>query len=133
MQEVFENIIEKLRNADIRCPNFECWKNLNKDCGYCEEREIKVEGAIEIIKQVAAEYNNGWIPCSERLPEDGVGVLVCFEYFRYGNYNRMFRTVGVSYTYDGEWSGFVNGSSGWRDLTIFAWQPLPEPYQPKGE
>lgn len=70
----------------------------------------------------------GWIPCSERLPEDGVKVLVWFEYFRYGEYNRLFQTIGISYTYNGKWSGFVNDSSGWSELSIFAWQPLPEAY-----
>lgn len=72
-----------------------------------------------------------WIPCSERLPDDGENVLVWFEYFRYGDYNRLFQTTGISYVFDGEWSGFVNGSSGWSKLRIIAWLPLPEPY--KGE
>lgn len=70
----------------------------------------------------------GWIPCGERLPEDGVDVLVWFEYFRYGEYNRLFQAKGISYAFDGRWSGFVNGSTGWHQLRIIAWQPLPEDY-----
>lgn len=31
--------------------------------------------------------------------------------------------------FNGEWSVFVNGTSGWRDLRIIAWMPLPEPYK----
>ena len=77
------------------------------------------------------EYNGGWIPCSERLPDEGIDVLVWFEYYRFGNYNRLYQTIGISYTYNGKWSGFVNGTSGWRELRIIAWQPLPQP--PKGE
>ena len=73
-------------------------------------------------------YNGGWILCEDRLPEEGVKVLVWFEYFRYGEYNRLFQTIGISYTYNGQWSGFVNDSSGWDKLSILAWQPLPEPY-----
>lgn len=75
-------------------------------------------------------YGGGWIACEDRLPEDGIDVLVWYEYFRYGEYNRLFQTIGISYTYNGQWSGFVNDSSGWNQLSIFAWQPLPEPYRP---
>lgn len=74
-----------------------------------------------------------WISCSEQLPEDGTDVIVWFEYFRYGEYNRLFQTTGISYMYDGKWSGFVNGQSGWNQLSIIAWQPLPEPYNKNGE
>lgn len=70
-----------------------------------------------------------WIPCSERLPEDGVDVLTWFEYFRYGKYNRLFQTIGISYMYRGKWSGVVNGTSGWTQLRVIAWRPLPEPYK----
>lgn len=70
----------------------------------------------------------GWITCSERLPDDGVDVLVWYEYFRYGEYDRLFQTKGISYTFNGEWSGFVNGQSGWNQLRIIAWQPMPEDY-----
>lgn len=41
--------------------------------------------------------------------------------------------AGIGRTWRGEWSGFVNGSSGWRDLRIIAWQPLPEPYREEQE
>ena len=91
-----------------------------------------MEDVIEIVQEVAKEYGNGWIPCSERMPKDEEEVLVWFEYFRYGNYNCLFQRHGLSFTLNGEWSGFINGSSGWQQLKVIAWQPLPTPYQ-KGE
>ena len=71
-----------------------------------------------------------WIYCGDgkNLPEDGVDVLVWYEYFRYGEYNRLFQTTGISFVHNGKWSGFVNGQSGWNQLRIIAWQPTPEEY-----
>lgn len=83
--------------------------------------------------ETAPEYRGGWIRSEDRMPEEGEDVLVWFEYFRFGNYQRLFQTVGIGCTWRGEWSGFVNGSSGWRDLRIIAWQPLPEPYREEQE
>ena len=113
--------------------------DMNRDwCDdYCKEQPIETCTSCIIYKaiQKLAEYENkeesekiGWIPCSERLPEDYIDVLVWFEYYRYGNYNRLYQTKGISYRFQGEWSGFVNGTSGWRDLRIIAWQPLPPDY-----
>lgn len=71
-----------------------------------------------------------WRPASDPPKEDCKDVLVYFEYFRHGEYNRLFRTIGIGYAWEGEWSAFVNGQSGWRQLKILAWMPLPE--EPKG-
>lgn len=72
-----------------------------------QEAVIKaVEDACRIA--IAALERTRWIPCSERLPKDGEDVLCWYEYFRYGNYNRMFRTFGIGYQYYGTWSGEVS-------------------------
>lgn len=95
-----------------------------------------LQNAADTIEALAAkpavadmENGGGWISCEERLPEDGVDVLVWYEYFRYGDYNRLFQTTEISFAHNGKWSGFVNGQSGWNQLSIIAWQPLPEPYR----
>nr|DAM92276.1 MAG TPA: Protein of unknown function (DUF551) [Caudoviricetes sp.] len=65
-----------------------------------------------------------WIPCSERLPKDGQDVLCWYQYFRYGNYNRLWQTYGIGFQYNGNWGGEV--STG-RDTKVLFWMPLPEP------
>ena len=150
MNKEFEKILERLNEMIhpkqlyfCKYAKGEC-KHLDNDDKNCAE--CTVELAKEIVHEVAEEYistehincstdtstntsTNGWIPCSERLPDDGIDVLVWFEYYRFGNYNRLYKTIGISYTYNGKWSGFVNGTSGWTDLRIIAWQPLPQPYK----
>lgn len=65
-----------------------------------------------------------WIPCSERLPENGEYVLCWYEYFRYGDFNAMFAAYGIGYCYNGHWGGEVaNGTK----ARVLAWMPLPEP------
>lgn len=55
MQEVFEKIIEKFKKVgNIQFSSF-------------TKPLITVEDAIKIVEQVAAEYNNGWIPVEEWL------------------------------------------------------------------
>lgn len=87
--------------------------------------------AIEMaFKALEKQIDGGWIPCSSgQMPEDMEEVLVWFEYFRYGNYNRLCQRYGLSYTFKGEWSGFINGESGWHQWRIIAWQPLPAEYR----
>lgn len=109
MQEVFENIIEKLDEL-IDC---------NPIDGYEKGKNCAVSEAIEIVEQEAEQYNNGWIPCSERLPETSGFYLV----------STVTGVVGsVSYYIEQE-SRVMHTSLG----TAIAWQPLPEPYRTKEE
>lgn len=143
MQKVFEKIIKKLEEESFLTTN---------DDGETNELSIGVvdlKDAIEVVKQVAAEYNNGWIPCSERMPEPGEIVLVqqiySWEHFEEG----AVVTVGrLRPTEDGRvpyWE-FQYYRPDFRHGTIMDnaiicpgseyvthWQPLPEQYQTKGE
>ena len=58
---MIEKILERLekRRNDVVCID---------DDDYFLGKSNAFEEAIEIVQEVAKEYDNGWIPCSERLP-----------------------------------------------------------------
>ena len=82
--------------------------------------------AKEIVHEVAEEYNNGWIPCSERLPDKaGYEVLATLE----NSFGQ--RRVTIIFTGYGDES-FWHCNNKEYDLEawkVIAWQPLPELYK----
>ena len=94
--------------------------------GTDEDRE-KTEEAVNIAVALLQKPEQGWIPCSERLPED---VEVGEEYP-----NVIFCTQDESYT------GFYENCTGkwWTAdgdgvcYNVVAWMPLPEPWKEEQE
>lgn len=80
---------------------------------------------LRIIDAQQTVNNDGWNPVEEGLPEEGQKVLVWYEYSRYGEYNRMFKTYGIGWQFDGHWSGDMSGTK----ARCIAWRPLPERYK----
>ena len=81
----------------------------------------------EIAALVEAKENNcGWIPCSERLPDKSGWFLCTQEYHSLTNRKLIKVTTELVEFYDNKWRRTKN-------LVVTHWQPLPEPYQPKGE
>ena len=133
MQEVFEKIIEKLDEYEYEnLVEHDSEQSQHcKDAGDCKGMDCSLcvfNKAIEIVKQEAEQYNNGWIPCSERLPEvpEGTEDDDCPEFNV--TIKGASRAAILRCSSDGTWFdefGHV--------YPVIAWQPLPEPYQPKGE
>ena len=124
MQTVFEKIIEKLEEEKMSY--FLTIANTGDeklDCAY-EQVGDALDKAIEIVKQEAEQYNNGWISCSEQLPEDGMSVLVqdFDEYYEIGICEKRNGVIGIT---SGDWWTSANN--------YIAWQPLPQSFHPKGE
>lgn len=114
MNKAFEKIIEKLEEREVQA-----YAKTDTDAAYTAYRN-----AIEIVEQTAIEYNNGWIPCSERLPEEYT-VLCC------DKYGEMI--IGHPYFDEVSDTNYSSESDNEMMYNCVAWQPLPQPYQPKGK
>lgn len=112
-RQIEDGVIRAVRNLDIAVEKNELIKALKYDRG-----------------QYDKGYTDGyhadkWVNCADRLPDDGELVLVWFEYSATRPCYSLHQTVGTGYHFNGKWI-FVNGTSNWRDLKVYAWQPLPE-------
>ena len=117
MKEVFEKIIEKLDEL-IDC---------NPIDGYEKGRNCAVSEAIEIVKQAAADYNDGWIPCSERLPEEHKLYDITFKNSAgIHSDSAIYNPYLKRWLWDADETELVENE-------ILAWAEKREPYQPKGE
>lgn len=145
MNKAFEKILEILdEEREYSYADFDKYVN---NCSPCLDSEYDdffhrgLERSIKVIKEVAEEYNGGWIPCSERLPDehetmfaklkgtdkwdssmpekisDDVNVTVEFE-----DGTRKTKTM---HTIDGRWKTDINIVK----FKVIAWQPLPNPYK----
>ena len=122
---IFEKIRERLQEKKNRVyQNFEYLLDEGKEkLEMLSEVEVQTYfDAIDIINQVEAEYNNGWISVESELPEPYKKVLVLEEngeihLCRYHNESTRFY-------YDGsDWDIKLGCVTHWREL----------PQPPKGE
>ena len=110
MNKAFEKILDRLED-ELTSTKKKCYTNIDFDKGICKSQEI--------VQEVAEEYNNGWIPCSDRLPEECIEVLVSVKEIDGSFYTR------TSWVQDGVW--VIKKTP--LQPTVIAWQPLPEPYK----
>lgn len=79
-----------------------------------DDMRIECEKAVWMLLNCADEkINSGWIPVTERLPEEGQMVIACYP-------TDCGKRVMTAYYY--KECGFSCGIT-------YAWMPLPEPYE----
>lgn len=136
MQEVFSKIIEKLeeyRDENLVEHDSEMANHCKQDCNDVRDCTLCVwDKAIEIVKQEAEKFgtdtnvgSNGWIPCSEKLPELRQDVLVTVKYTGFMGMHGYWIKTGHMEAENDWWGDFAGGE-------VIAWQQLPQPYT-KGE
>ena len=76
--------------------------------------------AKQIVQEVAEEYKGGWIPCSERLPEEsGTYIVNAIE-------NSIIHVTFAKWMPRMKKWNLTGCRSYWK---VNAWQPLPEPFK----
>ena len=73
------------------------------------------------------QYNNGWISCSERLPEEAFGCLVTVMDCEPSTQTDFEKILPYFVGYDGETWNDADGKE--IPFEVIAWMPLPEPYK----
>ena len=133
MNEAFEKILEKLEELQNNL--------LSQTEGDADLQVGVINGVMysrKIVQEVAEEYNGGWIPCSERLPEESGYYLVTYHDLSDGNFLTKYDDTYVRRLHYQISDHFV----GWNypknvddraendcHKEVIAWQPLPEPYK----
>ena len=118
---VITNIAKKQGLIAIRIDQFAIMEDgqiiLLDDCG---------RAAYLDMNRFEVRWDNGWIPCSERLPEDEQEILFS---------TKTGRTHSGKYHDDGsanQWYSHRDKARAWNNV-VNAWKPLPEPYREDGE
>ena len=111
MNKAFDKILERLSNIHrvVKTDEDAEWNRA-------------IYKSTEIVQEVAGEYNDGWIPCSERLPEDDYICIVTVEYPNN-------ETVVQYGWFDKKRICWYVGMQEFRTSNVLAWQPLPDPYK----
>ena len=108
---------------------------------------VRLNDAIEIVKQEAERCNSWWILCSERFPDECVPVNVTYINRNPEPYYAKIKDVPFSATavyYNGKWYWYSSACVDYlteygkndfdlvdKDIDIIAWMELPSAYIPK--
>ena len=129
IQNSLDNFLKAITNEAIEIVKQEAekYEECYKDCGDCEaynKEKHHCPKFCKVIKETVKEIeenHNGWISCSERLPKYGE-VVMC-----------SCTNSGITISCITHKGVKPSKSVRFGQHSVIAWQPLPQPYQPKGE
>ena len=79
--------------------------------------QLAFDDAKEIVQEVAEEYNNGWIPCSEMLPDDFMSMAYLTTVK-----GHLYPEINYYCVANHKW--FSNEKTT-KEAKVIAWMPLP--------
>ena len=146
MKEFIDKLISRLEESLSKAEQeMNYYKELSEKDSSCEvfadahEKEYKAYfNAISIVNQLAEEYNNGWINDDVESPTENGKYIVYYRKWTDGNYLPKFdeTEIRILRYRNNDWVFPTYGDTeAEKDIhrEVLAWQPLPAPYQPKGE
>ena len=117
MNKEFDRIFDRLEERKKYFEAFNKKGRRKTDDIVKNATDIFYDEFVKIVQEVAEEYNDGWIACSDRLPEESLNSVIGWDEYRQ-------RCCFVQY-YGGRW---ILGND-IDSVKIIAWKPLPEPFK----
>ena len=141
LADIHQNIGYR-KAIDDFAENIRTYYSLKQEMGYVATTyEDLINYIFELAEQLkvgGGEYNDGWIPCSERLPEESGYYLVTYHNWSDGNFLPKYDDTYVRRLHYQISDHFV----GWNypknvddraendcHKEVIAWQPLPKPFK----
>ena len=131
LKEIIEQIEDEYSNGHFGC-NTNGEHERCDGCGLtnCKSRNKIWFGAVGDGTDTNVG-SNGWIPVSERLPDEAFGCLVTVMDCEASTKTEFENILPYFVGYDGETWNDADGEE--IPFEVIAWKKLPQPYQPKGE
>ena len=135
IQNSLDNFLKAVTNEAIEIVKQESaeYEECYKDCGDCEaynKEKHHCPKFYKVIKETVKEIeenHNGWIPCSERLPEEHKLYDITFKNSAgIHSDSAIYNPYLKIWLFDADETELVENE-------ILAWAEKREPYQPKGE
>ena len=131
LKDIIEQIAAEYSNGHFGCNT----NGEHERCDGCGLTNCKIRNKIWFgvgdDYQESNAWSNGWIPVSERLPDEAFGCLVTVMDCEPSTQTDFENILPYFVGYDGH---------GWNDadgeeipFEVLAWRKLPQPYQPNGE